>query len=254
MKNALLSLRGLLLPLLLLGLWEYLSRQSASNAYAFVPLERVWLAVLELLGNGELWLNLQASLWRTCSGLLLGSVAGLLLGLTLNASALLERLIGPLFHGIRQIPLIAWIPLIALWFGNGEPSKRLLVCLAAFYPMTLATYESLRLVERRYREVGQVYAFTTWQRFAHILWPAALPGLFAGLLQALAFAWVTALAGELFLASGAGLGNLMMNAESGARMEVIVVCVLTVGLAGYLITELLYRLSRYLLRWRTLRR
>lgn len=250
----LLSLRGLLLPLLLLGAWQYASQQSAAGAYAFVPLQRVWDALLELLGNGELWVNLQASLLRTCLGLLIGSVAGLLLGLALNASALLERLLGPLFHSIRQIPLIGWIPLLALWFGNGEFSKLLLVSLAAFYPMTLATYESFRHVEKRYHEVGRVYELKPWQVFTDILLPAALPGLLTGLLQALAFAWVTAVAGELFLAAGAGLGNLMMNAESGARMEIILICVLTIGLAGYLMTQLLTRLGRYLLRWRNPRR
>ncbi len=72
-------------------------------------------------------------------------------------------------------------------------------------------------------------------------------------MQALAFAWVTAVGSELFLSSGAGLGNLMMNAEAGSRMEVIVLCVLCIGLCGYLMTLLLTLLSRRLLRWRPTR-
>mgnify|MGYP002041067311 FL=1 len=91
------------------------------------------------------------------------------------------------------------------------------------------------------------------QRLRHILLPAALPSIATGLLQALAFAWVTAVGSELFLSSGAGLGNLMMNAEAGSRMEVIVLCVLCIGLCGYLMTLLLTLLSRRLLRWRPTR-
>lgn len=254
MKTLFLSLRSLLLPALLLLLWEIASRQGKVAAYAFVSLDQVWQTARALLADGELWLNLLASLQRTCIGLLYGTAAALLLGWAMYASRLFNRLFGPLYHSLRQIPLIGWIPLLALWFGNGEFSKVLLIALAAFYPMALATHESFRQVEQRYHEVGQVLELTAWQRFAHILLPAAMPGLLAGLLQAQAFAWVTSVAGELFLAAGAGLGNLMMNAESGARMDIILICVLTIGLAGYLMTQLLTRLGRYLLRWRNLRR
>ncbi|QXI31337.1 ABC transporter permease [Pseudomonas vanderleydeniana] len=245
--------RGLLLPLLLLGLWEYLSRQGASGAYAFVPLSSIGAALLELLGNGELLVNLAASLARTCGGLALGILFGIALGVLMALSSLSNRLIGPLFHSIRQVPMLGWIPLIAMWFGNGEFSKMLIVSLAAFYPMVLNTYQGLRHVEQRYREVGQVLVLSRTQQFVHVLLPAALPAIATGVLHALAFAWVTAIGSELFLSSGAGLGNLMMNAEAGSRMEVIVLAVLCIGLCGYLMNLLFNRLSRHLLRWRVTR-
>ncbi len=91
------------------------------------------------------------------------------------------------------------------------------------------------------------------QQFTQVLLPAALPSIATGVLHALAFAWVTAIGSELFLSSGSGLGNLMMNAEAGSRMEVIVLSVLCIGLLGYLMTLLFTLLSRHLLRWRNLR-
>ena len=245
--------RGLLLPLLLVLAWEYASRQDAAGAYAFVPLSAIGTALLEMLGNGELLVNLLASLARTSSGLVLGILFGVTLGVMMALSSAANRLIGPLFHSIRQVPMLGWIPLIAMWFGNGEFSKVLIVSLAAFYPMVLNTYQGFSHVERRYREVGQVLVLTPVQQFTQVLLPAALPSIATGVLHALAFAWVTAIGSELFLSSGAGLGNLMMNAEAGSRMEVIVLSVLCIGLLGYLMTLLFTRLSRHLLRWRNLR-
>ncbi|ROL69617.1 ABC transporter permease [Pseudomonas chlororaphis] len=245
--------RGALLPLLLLALWEYLSRQDAAGAYAFVPLSTIGSALVELLGNGELLVNLLASLARTSGGLLLGILFGVLLGALMAFSAVANRLVGPLFHSIRQVPMLGWIPLIAMWFGNGEFSKVLIVSLAAFYPMVLNTYLGFSQVEQRYREVGQVLVLGRWQQLRHVLFPAALPSIATGALQALAFAWVTTVGSELFLSSGAGLGNLMMNAEAGSRMEVIVLCVLCIGLCGYLMNLLFSLLSRRLLRWRPTR-
>ncbi|WP_431483976.1 ABC transporter permease [Pseudomonas solani] len=246
-------LRGLVLPLLLVAGWEALSRQDAANAYAFVPLSRIGQALVELLGNGELLVNLFASLARTSGGLLFGVLFGLGLGVLMALSKVADRIIGPLFHSIRQVPMLGWIPLIAMWFGNGEFSKVLIVSLAAFYPMVLNTYEGFTQVEKRYREVGRVFELGPLQQFRHVLLPAALPSIATGLLHALAFAWVTAVGSELFLSSGAGLGNLMMSAEAGSRMEVIVLAVLCIGLLGYLMNLTFSRLARYLLRWRNTR-
>ena len=247
------ALRGLVLPVLLVVLWDALSRQNAALAYALVPVHTISAAFIELLGNGELLTNLLASLARTSTGLALGIVFGVAFGVLMALSKVADRLIGPLFHSIRQVPMLGWIPLIAMWFGNGEVSKVLIVTLAAFYPMVLNTYEGFSGVDKRYREVGRVLELSRAQQFVHVLLPAAVPSIANGVLHALAFAWVTAVGSELFLSSGAGLGNLMMNAEAGARMEIIVVCVLCIGLCGYVMNLLFSRLSRHVLRWRTIR-
>lgn len=253
LSRSLKKCRGLLLPLALLAAWEWASRQGAADAYAFVPLSRVGSGFIEVLSNGELLANLLASLQRASLGLLFGISIGLVLGALMALSRWSERLISPLFHALRQVPMLAWIPLIAMWFGNGESSKVLIIALAAGYPMVLNTYEGFRLVEPRHIDVARVFELNRRQRFFHLQLPSALPSISTGVLHAIAFAWVTAVGSELFLSAGPGLGNLMMNAEAGARMEIILICVLSIGLLGYLMTQLFTRLSRHVLRWRALR-
>lgn len=254
MKNLLLSLRGLLLPLLLIVAWELASRQSASAAYAFVPLSKIGAGLGELLNSGELWLSTLASLQRTSLGLAYGVLAGFAVGALMAHSRIAERLLAPLYHTLRQVPILGLIPLLALWFGSGEFSKVLIVSLAAFYPMVLNTFEGFSHVEKRYVEVGRIYALTPLQQFTQVRLPSALPSLSNGVLHALAFAWVSSVGCELFLSTGMGLGNLMMNAETGSRMEVVVIGVLCIGLLGYAMNQLFSRLSRHLLRWRNIRR
>lgn len=246
-------LRGLLLPLLLIAAWEYMSRQGASQAYAFVPLSKIGTGLDELLASGELWLSVAASLERTCLGLLYGVLAGFAVGALMAHSRIAERVLAPLYHTLRQVPILGLIPLLALWFGSGEFSKVLIVSLAAFYPMVLNSFEGFSHVEKNYQEVGRIYTLTPMQQFTQVQLPSALPSLSNGVLHALAFAWVSSVGCELFLSTGMGLGNLMMNAETGSRMEVVVIGVLCIGLLGYAMNQLFSRLSRYLLRWRNLR-
>ena len=250
MSRGLSRMRGWVLPVLLVLAWEHASRQGASGAYAMVPLAQIGAGLLEIVGNGELLASRLASLLRTSQGLALGVGTGLLLGAAMALSPWAERLIGPLFHSLRQVPMLGWIPLIALWFGNGEGSKVLLIAMAASYPMVLNTFEGVRQADPRHLEVARVLRLNRRQRLLLVLLPSALPSLCTGILQAIAFAWVTAVGSELFLSAGPGLGNLMMNAEAGARMEIIVLCVISIAGLGYAMSLLFTCLSRYLLRWR----
>ena len=65
------GLQGLWLPLLVLALWEFTSRQSAAYAYAFVPLLDIWQSLLGLLVSGELLTNLLATMRTAMVGLVL---------------------------------------------------------------------------------------------------------------------------------------------------------------------------------------
>jgi sulfonate transport system permease protein len=244
------SLRGWVVPALLLGGWEYNAHRDAVHAYAFVPLEQVCAALRGLLANGDLWLNLRGSLLRASLGLVAGATLGVGTGVLMAFSRLALTLINPLYQAIRQVPLLGLTPLIGLWLGNGEQAKVFIIALAAFYPMVLSTYEGLRNVDARYREVGQVYGLSRLQSFRRVLLPAALPSLFAGLQQAVPFAWIVAVAGELLFTVGAGLGNLMMLAETGARMDVIIVCVAAITVLGTAMSQLVSLWSAHVLRWR----
>ena len=88
------------------------------------------------------------------------------------------------------------------------------------------------------------------QVLKRVLVPAALPSFFSGLQQAVPFAWIAAVAGELLFNVGAGLGNLMMTAETNARMDIIIVCTATIALLGIAMSQLVSFWSVYALRWR----
>jgi len=244
------SWRGWVLPALLLGWWEYTSHRDAMHAYAFVPLEQIIVSLRELLASGDLLLNLQGSLLRACIGLGLGVGVGVATGLLMAFSTAARTLINPIFQSVRQVPLLGLTPLIALWVGNGEPAKLLIIALAAFFPMALNTYEGLRNVDRRYGEVGYAYGLSRAQVLRRVLVPASMPSLFSGLQQAVPFAWIAAVAGELLFNVGAGLGNLMMVAETNARMDVIIVCTATIAVLGLAMSQIVSFWAAYALRWR----
>ena len=242
--------RALAIPLLLVAAWHWASLQGASWAYAFVPLSDIWASFTTLIGDGELMIHLGASLATALTGLFFGSLAGFALGALMALSRPADTLLAPLFHALRQVPTMGLIPLIALWFGTGEFSIKLLVSIATFEVMTLNTWEGIRNLEPRYLELGRALAFTSIQRFRRILLPAAFPSILTGLLQAVSFAWMATVGAELLFTVGPGLGVIMERGQLAARMDIVIVCLIFIGVMGYSMNSLCVALGRRILRWR----
>lgn len=240
---------GLIVPALILLWWSHQSQAGSARALAFVPLGLIARTFVELAASGPLLTDALSTLSRAVTGLVIGGIAGVALGVAMATLRIVDRLVGPLYHAIRQVPLLGWLPLIGLWLGNGESAKLLIVALAAFYPTVLGAHEGIATVERRYIEVGRVYRFGPLQRFRHILLPAALPLVLTGIAQAIAFAWIATIGVEILLGAGGGLGATMSMAQAQQRMDVILVAITVTALLGFSINQLFARLRSHLLRW-----
>lgn len=240
---------ALLLPALVLGWWEWESRQGAGHAYAFAPLEQVARSFVEMLLDGRLLLHAGASLQRALTALLIGGSIGIATGIAMGLWRPFDRTAGPIVTTLRQVPILGWLPLVALWFGNGDGAKLLLVSLSAFYPTVLNTQKGMQAVEGKLAEVGRLYGFTRLQSLRLIAWPSALPLIFTGISQALAFAWIATIGVELLFSATAGLGTEMMAAQVAARTDVVLVCVACVGVMGFALNQLFALLRARLLRW-----
>lgn len=248
-----LSWKGWVLPLALLVLWQLQSQRGELHASIFPPLQQIAAAAGELWHSGELAGAIRSSLGRAMLGWTSGALAGIAMGLLLALCRPVDWLLGPLFHALRQVPLFAWIPLVGLWLGRDEPARLFMVQLAAFYPCLLHAYEGAAKLERRYVDVAQVLKLSARTRLFKLALPAAMPSILSGVSQALAVAWIAAVASELLFASGPGLGNSMLMAEAGARMDLVLVCVAVIGLLGYAMNHAASRAGDYLLRWRDIR-
>ncbi len=244
------AIRGAVLPALLLALWEWVAHRDPAHRYAFEPLEHIASAALEVIRTGELPVNLGASLWRTTIGLVTGIGAGIVVGTSMALSQIVRRGVEPLFQAIRHVPLLGLIPLLSLWCGTGEFAKTFVVFLAAFYPMVTSSYDGIRSIDARYFELADSYRLTRFERLRDVLLPGALPGLSAGVLQALPMTWITATSSELLFNAGAGIGSLMQTAQAGARVDVLLVCVASVTALAAATGLLAEHLSRRMLRWR----
>jgi len=238
-----------LAPLALLAAWQ------ASAAYGSLSQDVLPspLAVVEagwrLLLSGELGRHAGVSALRALSGLLIGGGIGFVLGLANGLSKLSEELTDTTLQMIRNIPHLALIPLVILWFGIDESAKLFLVALGTFFPVYINTFHGVRSVDPQLIEMGRSYGLSGRALFTQIVLPGALPSIFVGLRFALGVMWLTLIVAET-IAAQSGIGYMAMQAREFLQLDVVVLGILIYAGLGKLADVIARLLERRMLRWR----
>jgi sulfonate transport system permease protein len=175
-------------------------------------------------------------------------VLGVALGIALALNEFARRAIRPLVVALQITPFVAWVPLAVVWFGATERAVVFVAVVGAFPSMTLATIQAIRQVPPLYRRAGLTLGAEGWTLYRSVVFPAALPGVMAGLQQAWGFAWKALMAGELIVAAvgSTGLGHLLARQQDDvtALLATLAVIVVIGVAADYLIFGLLDRRIR----------
>lgn len=237
---------GLIAPAVLIAWWQW---QTSAHVVTFAPPAAVGSALLELVRSGDLLRDTLATLKRAFTGLAIGVPLGVAVGVMMGIWKPVDRLVGPLLHALRQVPMIGWLPLMGLWFGMGTTTELAVVSMSSFFPSMLNSHAGVAQVERRYIEVGSIFRFSVAQRIRHILLPGAMPLVLTGITQALAFAWIATIGTELLTGANAGLGVAMQLAQVQQRLDIMLVIICATAALGFIINQLFRQFRQSLLRW-----
>jgi sulfonate transport system permease protein len=237
-----------LLPLLILVIWEAGTRSQWISTRVLPEPLAVLKAAWSLALDGTMWDNVKVSTLRALAGFTIGGSLGLLLGLATGVSRPVALTLDSTLQMIRNIPPLAMIPLVILWFGIGEQAKLFLVALGVFFPIYLNTYHGIRSVDRNLIEMAGSYGLSGWSLYRHVILPGALPSILVGVRFALGFMWVTLIVAETISAQS-GIGYMTMNAREFLQTDVVLVGILLYALLGKLADVLATALERTVLRW-----
>ena len=236
------------LPMLLLVVWQLASNAGLISTRMLPAPSDVVVAAWKLALSGELARNIWVSFWRAIVGFVIGGGIGFGFGLANGLSQLSERLTDTTLQMVRNVPHLALIPLVILWFGIDEAAKLFLVALGVFFPIYLNTLHGIRTVDPQLIEMGQVYGMTRKELFFRVIFPSALPSIFVGLRFALGVMWLTLIVAETIAASS-GIGYMAMQAREFMLVDVVIVSILIYALLGKLADSASRVLERLTLSW-----
>ncbi|CAB3805096.1 hypothetical protein LMG28614_06143 [Paraburkholderia ultramafica] len=136
-----------LAPLAILLAWEFAARSGVLSTRVLPEPLAVVKAAWSLIQSGEMWADVKVSTWRAVSGFTIGGGIGLVLGLATGLFKPAEIALDSTVQMVRNIPALAMIPLVILWFGIEEQAKVFLVALGVFFPIYVNTFHGVRSVD-----------------------------------------------------------------------------------------------------------
>jgi sulfonate transport system permease protein len=240
---------GLLFPVAIVLLWQIAAAQSwVSPVFLPGPAKTV-SSFFTMLFHQDFEHDFLASISVVSQAFLYGSILGIGFGVAAGLSPTVERVFGPTLDGVRHIPGIAWLPLIVLWIGIGPAAKIVVIAKSVFFPVFLNTLQGIRGVEKSYIELAQVLTLSRWQLLRRIIIPGAMPSILVGIRYGASLAWALVVVAE-GLSGMEGVGFLIFRAQSLLLTDQLMVCMVVIGIVGFLIDRMMYLLQRHLLRWK----
>jgi sulfonate transport system permease protein len=237
-----------LVPIALIAVWQVAVQSGwLSTRVLPAPLDVV-RAAIELARSGDLQHDVAVSAWRAVLGFAVGGSLGLAFGLLTGTFRTAETLLDTTLQMLRNIPVLALIPLAILWFGIGETAKLFLVALGVFFPIYLNTFHGIRSVDPALVEMARSYGLSRWQLYREVILPGALAQILVGVRFSLGLTWVMLIVAET-VSADAGIGYMTMNAREFLQTDVVLLGILLYALLGKLADLLARALERFWLRW-----
>ena len=213
-------------------------------------------AWVEVLGSAGYWQSAYMSFFRVMSGFFAAMLVGIPFGLALAVSRTANGIFFPTFEVLRPIPPLAWVPASIIFWPTQELSITFVTFLGAFYTIVINVLGGARSIDVRYFQAAQSMGSSSWDIFRRIILPGTLPSIVVGSAVGMGITWEVVVAAEMIsgggsqqAGTGGGLGFFIWNSYVGGSYEQIVVGMISIGIAGYLSSELLRWLGKYVTPW-----
>lgn len=228
------------IPILILVLWEVLTRAGLLDPRFFPPLSDILMTTVDELVNGRLGFDLVLTVQRLLVAFVLSAVLGVAIGVASGRWRTVEMLIRPVTDTLYPLPKIALLPLFIIIVGRGEVAYIITAFATAFFQIIISTRGTVRDVPTDLIEAGTSFGATGSRFFTRLLFPAIAPGLLNGLRLGMATCLITLIAAE-FVGAEYGMGAAIRRAGQQFAVEEVYAGLLIVGLLGLAI-NLVFRL------------
>jgi NitT/TauT family transport system permease protein len=148
-------------------------------------------AFLFIIHDVETLKNLLLTLQRVTIGFCIALFSGMTLGFLMGYSRTAMQLIDPVLGTVRQVPIMAWVPLTIVWFGLGDGPTVFLIAMVGVFPVLLNTIAGVQSISKDYYNAARTMGAGSWSIFKDIMVPAALPDILTGMRLAVSAGWMS---------------------------------------------------------------
>jgi NitT/TauT family transport system permease protein len=222
-----------------LGLvWEFARPLGLPAIGNLPPPSEVVRASTRLLASDLYWNGWVLSLSRITFGFLIAQIVGIPVGLIMAMHRGFFDTTFPVVEILRPIPPVAWIPISIIFWPTRELSVVFIVSLGAFWIVVLNTIGGASNIDPNYKRAALSLGATPRDLFWRIILPATVPSIITGMAVGMGIAWEMVVAAEM-VAGRTGLGYLLWQSFEVNAIAQVIVCMISIGIAGYFSSEII---------------
>ncbi|MDZ7677723.1 MAG: ABC transporter permease [Acidimicrobiales bacterium] len=175
------------------------------------------------------WLTAQVA----ALGLVLAVAIGVGVAVLMSRAPWVERSLYPYAVALQAVPILAIVPLIALWFGYGFGARVVVCVIISLFPIIANTLFGLLSVPPPLHDLFSLHRASPRDRLWKLQLPHALPSFFVGVRISSGLSVVGAIVGDFFFRQGPpGLGQLIDRYGARLRSEELIAAIIVASLLG----------------------
>ncbi|MDP3630205.1 MAG: ABC transporter permease subunit SaoP [Actinomycetota bacterium] len=230
------------------AIWQFAAYSYDSVLLMPPPLDAL-AALWRAVRDPEILLNMGITIKRVLIGLSIAMLIGVPLGYLMGYSQRASAVIDPLINTLRQIPIMAWVPLSIVWFGLGDGPTIFIIAFVGVFAVILSTIAGVRSIPKDYYDAARSMGAGRLQILTNVILPATVPDIITGARLALGAGWGSVICAE-FIATSAGFGYVMVRAQTQLETGTLMALMLMAALVGFTIDRGLIKLNHSLAKWR----
>ena len=174
----------------MLLIWHLAALKIGTPLLLPKPLD-VIRAIVNSAMDKEILVNLFITMQRVLKGFLASLLIGLPIGYIMGLSKTAESVLGGLIDSIRQVPVMAWVPLTIIWLGIGDGPTIFMIAISGIFPIILNTIDGVKNISKDYYDAARSMGAGRLSIFIKVVIPASLPSVLTGARIAIGTGWMS---------------------------------------------------------------
>ena len=243
----LLSLTVALVVLYLLSIGEKTAR-SFPFLISIQGRDSVLQGLKTMIERDALWSDFASSMISVAMGFGLGFVTSLPMAFLMAWYTPVRKIIEPWINFIRNIPALAYAPLIVIMLGVGRAPSVVLIWICTFMTMCITIFHGIRNIDSTLVKAAKVLGANDVDIFFRITLPATVPFILTAVRLGLSAGLTTLLAAES-TGARAGLGMRIRTLQGTFETNAMLGYIIIIGIIGTLLNIFVDFIERRLTSW-----
>lgn len=182
---------GAIVSLLIICIVWFIAAHKVNSPFTFPYLEDVLYEVVYSLTDSYVLTNLAITMRRVLTGSLYAFIIGFPLGMLMGYSPKLLKWMSPFINSLRQVPIMAWVPLSIVWLGIGDGPTIFLIAFSGIFTIILNTIAGVQDISNDFYNAARSMGANTFDIIKDIVIPGSLPGVLTGVRLAIGLGWMS---------------------------------------------------------------